>query len=148
MYYLYSQKVSEQVTLPEGFSVTQKKMPPFSSIHAMLWTITKGSGFYKIYTLINRKGEKVCYAETLNKCPFLRFLPRNVVHIGPCMTPPEHRGNGYYPLLIKHIASLYRGVDCYMFVHESNIASIKGIEKAGFERIGTCKKFLNFYFQE
>ncbi len=146
MYYIYSFKTADKHILPIGFSVEQENVTPFSNVHTFLWNLTKGKGFYKKYTLVNSEGKKVSFAEVLNKCPFLRFLPKDAIHIGPCLTPEEFRGNGYYPLLLKHIASQYESTECYMFVREGNTASIKGIEKAGFKRIGTCKKHFVFYY--
>ncbi len=146
MYFVYYHKATNKYTLPNGFRVEQVEMNPFSSLHSFLWYIMKGKGFYTKYALVNSEGQNVSYAEVLNNCPFLRFLPKGAIHIGPCFTSPEFRGNGYYPMLIKYIASQYEDKDCYMFVHESNIASVHGIEKASFIRVGSCKKFLNIYY--
>lgn len=146
MYFVYSYKSLDKPLLPLGYSVKQEDIAPFSSVHSFLWSLTKGKGFYKKYTLVNGEGKDVSYAEVLNRCPFLRFLPKGAIHIGPCLTPQEFRGNGYYPLLLKYIVSKYGSRECYMFVREDNIASIKGIEKAGFIKRGVCKKHFVFYY--
>lgn len=145
MYLVYKLFTNEEVKLSDGFSISVDRINQFKGVHFFLWSLFKGSGFYKIYSL-KKDGTVVCTAEVLNHCPFLRFLPSQSIHIGPCHTPEQHRGNGYYPMLIKYITGCYKGHDCYMFVKDDNYASIRGIEKAGFNRIGECKKFLNVYY--
>lgn len=145
MYYVYSLRCNEAIQLLDGFCVRNKKISPFESIHALLWSFFKGSGAYH-KVVLSKNGVDLCVAEVIEKCPFLRFLPDTCVHIGPCFTPVEHRGNGYYPMLIKYIASCNKDKECYMFVHMDNMASIRGIEKAGFNKVGVCKKFLNIYY--
>lgn len=55
-----------------------------------------------------------------------------VVHIIDCKTPVEHRNKGYYAQLIRLVATEYSGFAVYIYTHQENIASRKGIEKAGF----------------
>ena len=59
--------------------------------------------------------------------------------IGPCVTVPRDRGRGIYPLMLSHICADWRqrgGHRAYMVVNVNNVASIRGIEKAGFRRCG------------
>lgn len=145
MYFVYSLQAQCYEYLPDGFIVVDEPINMMSSFHSFVWSLLKGNGtYYK--TLLKKNGETVCCAEVIEKCPLLRFLPSGCIHIGPCKTPIEHRGNGYYPMLIRYITGCYLGRDCYMFVHETNKASIRGIEKAGFIKVGTCRKFLNVYY--
>lgn len=67
-----------------------------------------------------------------------KFLKNKDVEIGPCVTDFKHRGKGIYPAVIQSIVK-DKGYsnDFYMIVDENNIASIRGIEKAGFMFIGT-----------
>lgn len=146
MYLIYSLCSPLVARIPDGFSVIKEKMKFNTSFHSFLWSLLKWKGFYFKYSLIDDCGNVVSYAEVINSCPLLRFLPQGAIHIGPCYTPPTFRGNGYYPCLIRYIAGSYKGINCFMFVHESNMASIRGIEKAGFVRVGSCKKFLNIYY--
>jgi beta-1,4-mannosyltransferase len=55
-----------------------------------------------------------------------------VIHIVDCYTPLEYRGRGYYSNLIKLIAHKYSS-NVFIYANQNNIASSKGIEKAGFE---------------
>lgn len=53
-------------------------------------------------------------------------------------TKIEYRGNGYYPLLLKFIASQAKDPDNFIIYTEpDNVASDKGIRKAGFHFDGT-----------
>ena len=51
-----------------------------------------------------------------------------------CWTPPEFRGRGYYPIALDRMAVTllqdYRQV--WIYTLETNLASVKGIQKAGF----------------
>jgi len=58
-------------------------------------------------------------------------MPSNGIHIGPCNTKPEYRGNGYYPQLLRMIVAAYSPRECYIFCNSNNKASIREIEKAG-----------------
>jgi RimJ/RimL family protein N-acetyltransferase len=61
--------------------------------------------------------------------------------IGPCFTYPEFRGRGIYVKVIKSICSQIGNNKTvfYMIVDKNNIASVKGIEKAGFRKYGEVK---------
>jgi len=69
--------------------------------------------------------------------------------IGPCFTYPKFRGKGVYPQMLKYISSNVGAENSifYMIVDETNLPSIKGIEKAGFQKCGTIKvsRFLKRY---
>ena len=61
--------------------------------------------------------------------------------IGPCVTAASHRGRGIYPAMIRAVcAQRYRQGQrrAYMVVNVHNSPSIRGIEKAGFRRVGTA----------
>lgn len=64
-----------------------------------------------------------------------------------CLTLPEFRGLGLYPNALREIQSdlKRRGyLRCFICVEEGNLASTRGIEKAGFVYAGrvTFRKFL------
>ena len=59
-----------------------------------------------------------------------------------CLTLPEFRGQGLYPLTLWKIAEylhqkMLRRV--FICVHEENESSVRGIEKAGFKRLGKVR---------
>lgn len=84
----------------------------------------------------------------VSKCLRFPFMKKGDFEIGPCLTVPEMRGRGIYPRVLSSIVKSYRSqndADFYMLVAPDNRASIKGIEKAGFVRVGTAKKHLGAY---
>lgn len=75
-------------------------------------------------------------------CAKFPFMDRNDLEIGPCYTYPAFRGKGIYPKVLSEICRR-RGNDTssfYMIVDETNLPSIKGIEKAGSVRCGSVHK--------
>ena len=76
----------------------------------------------------------VSKAVLISKVPIYRFFPKNGIHLCYCETIPESRGKGYYSLLLSYIQNDLQGTNLYMMVEDSNFASIRGIEKAGFIR--------------
>lgn len=70
--------------------------------------------------------------------------------IGNCVTSEAYRGQSIYPKMIARIAAdtLAAGVkEVFIIVNSDNVASIRGIEKAGFDLFATikAKRFLLFY---
>ena len=88
----------------------------------------------------------VSKAVLISKVPLYKFLPSKGVHLCYCETIPEARGKGYYPQLLSYIQNDFRSDDLYMVVNEKNYASIRGIEKAGFERCGNIELLRNGVF--
>ena len=105
-------------------------------------------GKAKIYYL-NDGDELMHTSYVVPKCSKFPFLGTNDYEIGPCYTYPAHRGKGIYPKMLQWICNCVGNDDTvfYMIVDESNIASIKGIEKAGLKRCGTgeVSKFTKQY---
>lgn len=86
-------------------------------------------------------GELVHTSYVIPKCYKFPFMSKWDYEIGPCFTYPKFRGKGIYPQILKYICSSI-GTEksvFYMIVDETNLPSIKGIEKAGFQRCGTIK---------
>lgn len=54
-----------------------------------------------------------------------------------CVTRPTARGRGLYPSGIRFIAASGLSDAYYIWAHKSNVASLKGIEKAGGRLIGS-----------
>lgn len=74
------------------------------------------------------------------------FLSKGDMEIGPCITVKKYRGKGIYPAVLRSIIRTGAGM-FYMLVEKHNTASIHGIEKAGFKKVGLCEKtrFLKRY---
>jgi RimJ/RimL family protein N-acetyltransferase len=59
-----------------------------------------------------------------------------------CLTRPEFRGRGLYPAALTTIQQYLRQRGykrCFICVKEGNEPSIRGIEKAGFQRVGSTR---------
>lgn len=59
----------------------------------------------------------------------------NAYTIGECVTSNNYKGQGIYPSILKKIKADYKKELLIVFVQPNNIASIKGIEKAGFHKL-------------
>ncbi len=122
-------------------------------LHILLWHLFAilSRGEYWRYEL-RKDNRMVSCAEVCTPNPQLPFIGRErerererenrrAYHIGPCMTIPEARGNGYYPMLLNEIMKdLGTDKSYYMIVHSDNYASLRGIAKVGFTLIGKGKK--------
>lgn len=97
------------------------------------------------YQLRDSNDNILCKCQVTRPIFFFKFIPnkRKSYHIGPCVTPAEHRGNGYYPYLLSYILNKdneRKTYDYYMIINEKNIKSIRGVEKAGFTIWGVGRK--------
>ncbi|RZJ27593.1 MAG: N-acetyltransferase [Flavobacterium sp.] len=88
------------------------------------------------------------------KLNVLKLVGKSGPAIGNCVTSEAYRGQSIYPFVINNIASkllLKKKVsEVFIIVNSDNIASIRGIEKAGFELFAKvkAKRFLAFYFNK
>lgn len=65
------------------------------------------------------------------------FIPEKAYMIGPCQTAPSFRGNRIYPFVLQQISRSLPGCDEYWIcTNEKNLASIRGVEKAGARHVG------------
>ena len=75
----------------------------------------------------------------------VRARVRSAVAVGwivHCITPEEFRGRGYYPRLIHGVAGSLPAPSTYIYCVESNRGSRRGIEKAGYEAVGSVSRTL------
>ena len=72
-------------------------------------------------------------AQVCGRIFIFAFMPKkyHTIHIGPCWTNPQFRRKGLYYYLLQKICFDYPDEEKYIFAHKSNLASNKGIEKAG-----------------
>ena len=61
------------------------------------------------------------------------FMSNDDIQIGPCWTATESRKQGLYVAIIQRILCDFSDHQCWMICDENNIASIRGIERAGLE---------------
>ena len=153
MKYLYKKlKSSDTALIPEGLTVEsftptirrglilpgERKSLRLLAVRLLFQLATHGRA--KIYAY-RENGELVHTSYVIPKCYKFPFLAGDDYEIGPCITYPEYRGNGYYPTMLHYISGSVGSEKTmfYMIVDENNIPSIKGIEKAGFERCGNIQ---------
>ncbi len=78
----------------------------------------------------------------------LKWMGNPGAILGPYWTRPEDRGKGLYPKLLLASVTIsgqkgYRYA--YVFAHVDNVASRRGIEKAGFQAMG-CYEIIDVLF--
>ena len=144
MSYIYYKHVNNTRFAIDGDFRVAVVNPWTKSRHSFLWKIMSiifaenmraGAKFCE-YQLINKNNKVVSKAELVSWIPIFKFMPRKAYHIGPCFTVPKERGKGFYPYLLNCIIADNPTAEFYMIVDESNLSSIKGIQKAGFVEIG------------
>lgn len=116
-----------------------------------LYFLLLSRGKAKVYYIFNKeKNDMVHTSYLIPQCWKFSFLSKNDFEIGPCFTAPQYRGRGIYTNVLNYISSQEENnmANFYMIVNSKNIASIKGIENAGFKKIGIIKKckYLKFYY--
>ena len=85
------------------------------------------------------------WAITTNKFDLIEIrshynLENKVGYIYHCFTIDDARGYGIYPAVLRHICEVFKSdglQEVYIYCMDKNIASMKGIEKAGFKRLTT-----------
>lgn len=114
--------------------------------------VTQSGGKDVCYELLDQ-GQFVHRSFLYHRLRVLSLLGKVGPAIGNCVTSEAYRGQSIYPKMIARIAAdaLSRGVkEVFIIVNTDNVASIRGIEKAGFELFATvkAKRFLLFYFDK
>ena len=64
------------------------------------------------------------------------FVPNNAFAIISCATAVEHRGQGLYPNGIRTLAASGLAAKYFIWAHDTNLPSLRGIEKAGGSVVG------------
>lgn len=134
IYYIHNETPDTPLLkiVDENLFVKKVKQPLFKSKRTFLWSIgTLFGGTYWEYQLW-RKDKLVCTADVVSWLPQFPFMPKKGLQIGPCVTKKDERGRGYYPHLLYRIVLDNPNKECYMIVSPKNIASTKGVIKAGF----------------
>lgn len=162
MYYLYKQGVLPPVPMLAEGAIIKKRLPKphVKDMHVMqmgvkrFWYFMVMSflfrGFSRVFVEYDYIVNQVIVSKAvlISKAPLYKFLPAKGVHLCYCETIQEARGKGYYPQLLSYIQNDFRSDELYMVVDENNNASIRGVERAGFERCGRVEKLKNGVFVE
>jgi hypothetical protein len=139
IYFRHSEKPNDSLLKYPEESLQLRTIKPrlFGTLHSFLWSIeTLLGGTYVEYQLW--RGDKlVSKAEVVSWIPQFPFMPKNGLHVGPCITMKDERGRGYYPYLLSKIVEDNSSKECYMIVSPKNVPSTRGVEKAGFRSFAT-----------
>lgn len=127
--------------LPQGFGGSLKTISFFrlTSILQIFWHNSKKP--YKIH-LLYKENRLAHYSVVLPKYYRFPFMDEYDIEIGPCWTDSQYRGLGLYPAVLQKILETFSKYkkNAWIFCENDNKASIRGIEKAGFEFIGEGRK--------
>ena len=141
----------------------------FRNINVFVYRIDKCKPYVKVglsYEILREKvnSNKIRYyifesnsivheSYLFSKIFLLRCVKKTGPVIGDCMTNKKFRGQSIYPYVINHIVNETLSSDVkevFVIVNKSNPSSIRGIEKAGFNKFASIKsnKWLLFYFNK
>ena len=144
MYLLYrAPSATEDSLLPAGYtlhtlSARWKNRHRLDKLDWMWHVLALGK--YQKIVVSTTDGTVAHTSRVIGRCLKFPFLSKRAAEIGPCATQEAFRGQGIYPAVIRHIRAHGGYAEYYMLVHEDNHSSIRGIEKAGFEKIGHIEK--------
>ncbi len=117
------------------------------------YEVSQTPGSQKTGFTIYDQGKFVHQSFLYDRVRLLKLLGKRGPAIGNCVTDAAYRGQSIYPKMIRRIATeqLRKGKsEVFIIVNADNAASIRGIEKAGFELYAAVKasRFLLFYFDK
>jgi hypothetical protein len=97
--------------------------------------------YYKAYVVLDN--DKFVHVSCMFKNNLLanQLGFKNAFTIGECVTSNAYKGQGIYPSILKKIKADYKNETLVVFVQPNNIASIRGIEKAGFHKLYQFKMY-------
>jgi len=118
----------------------------------LYFSLIAGSRFRVFYYTVE-DGSVVHTSCVLPKCLKFPYMEKGTFTIGPCSTRADHRGKGIYKQVLREILGRkeYDGAVIYMAADSKNIASIRGMEAAGFRYCGklrTVGLLKRFYREE
>ena len=127
----------------------RKYRAPLRSLNNAYWHIGSLGRYFKwsIYDKTTKK--ELTYDHTSYGLPHFQFIQRlgGGYVVGPSATLPSERGQGQHSYIPWSIVSFLsrRKKKIFVWVAMDNIASIKGIEKVGFRRVGYLIKIGHLY---
>lgn len=122
-----------------------RKRATCKSFTNLFWHIFSGFTYYKYAIIDDVSGKEIASTYISKNLPHFDFIHRfgGGYHIGPDLTTPEYRGLGFHPYIITYVLKELKerepNANIFMYVSTENIASIKGIERAGFHFVGMMR---------
>jgi hypothetical protein len=112
-------------------------LSPQKRLHYVSTFVEKAKEPWGLYDLNNTLSAIAWLAEPkTNDLPPVEGI-NNLKVIIDCFTAEEARGKGYYPVLINYLAKQQSNNTVVIYTNDWNIASQKGIVKAGFKEVNT-----------
>lgn len=98
---------------------------------------------HKVYYIEDKKG-LIHYSMSIGKCKKFPFLKKNDYILGPSWTRDDARGQKLLAKMLNYISAEilkeHPDANIYTVVREENVASIKGVLKSDFKKIGYVEK--------
>ena len=144
LFYRQEENSSIKIKLDKQYKISQFKPSLLSlnkhksrSLIYMIWFIFT-LGKYKIYYVNNTKGHIIHIAHVIPKFFKFPFMQEDDLEIGPCWTSESNRGRGIYPAVLQYIflEESQENRKFFMMISPDNIASIRGVLRAGFKEYG------------
>ena len=132
--------VQEQKISPRHLSLKGETLGCKAKLcRLVFWLLSKGN--FRVFYVNDPETGRVIHTSCVTGHSFkFPFMQKGDIHIGPCQTDPEQRGKGIYKAVLRHITRQTVHKTAYMIVDDSNLPSVKGIEGAGFCRVGTVER--------
>ena len=147
IYWFYKNEKINLVEIDDKFSFNFFKPTIFNlrlhqgSVLLYLFWYIFSFGKYQIFYIIDKRNNKVAhYSNILPKIFKYSFMKKNELFITNCYTDPEFRGCRLYPFALSFIAKSLKDYVIWGGVRNNNIASIKGLERAGFKKVANVSK--------
>ena len=142
-YYYYNLEKLKKIELKGNYSLRlfkptlfQLKLHNGSVLLYLFWYIFS-LGRYQIFYLFEKETNKIAhYSNILPKIFKYSFMTKGDLYIVNCFTHKDFRGYGLYPFALSYLASSLNSDVIWGGVREGNIASIKGLERAGYKKVG------------
>ncbi len=134
------------------YRIAKEHISPFPDLDFNIQTETLPKGKKKYFISENRVSVHISIL--FSKLNILRLIQKKGPAIGDCYTNPDFRGKSIYPFVINYISKEIfkenKTKEVFIIVNRDNRSSIRGIEKAGFEKFASIKarRWLLFYFKK
>lgn len=146
--YVFDPKVDKLPPCPEirreNIILKKHRGPLFDSIGNILWHVASGFTFYRWSIYDKTTGEEIAYSHSTHNLLHFHFVRQlgGGYFVGPDATLSSERKQGLHPYILWSILSALQNSGELIFgrVAIDNTASIKGIEKAGFRRVGYMRR--------